>query len=82
MAERKLSRIRVGFIVSLKFDKRATARNRAKRLMREAVRVRINEIKPGYDLIFSLKTGAGLDFKQIEAQIKELLIKVQLLNAS
>ncbi len=42
---------RFGFVFSKKLSKRATVRNRVKRLFREAVRKLLPRIKPGYDLI-------------------------------
>jgi ribonuclease P protein component len=42
---------RVGFVVSKRLG-RAVKRNRIKRQMREAVRLRWAAIKPGFDLVF------------------------------
>jgi ribonuclease P protein component len=55
---------RFSFVVSTKVDKRATQRNRIRRLMSEAVRLRMDEIKPGFDCIFIAKKG--LQQKDIE----------------
>lgn len=81
--ENKITISRFGFIVSTKFNKRATARNRAKRLMREAVRLNLQQIKPGYDFIFSMKGGAPeLEYAGMEREIKEILLKENLLKSA
>lgn len=83
LVENKLPLSRFGFIVSTKFNKRATARNRAKRLMREAVRLNLPQIKPGFDFIFSMKGGAGeLQYPDMEREIRGILIKENLLKSS
>jgi len=48
---------RFAFIVSNKISKRATARNRVKRLLREAVRPMLPTIAPGYDIIVWASAG-------------------------
>lgn len=49
---------RFAFIVSKKVDKRATARNRIKRVLRSCVEENIPKIKGGYDFLFVLKKDA------------------------
>ena len=46
---------RFAFIVSKKIDKRASKRNRFKRLLREAIRLNLTKIKPGYNIILLAK---------------------------
>ncbi len=50
--------IKAGFSVSKRVGK-ATVRNRVKRLLREAVRHRLPEIKPGCDLVFIARPAAS-----------------------
>jgi len=81
--ENRLTLPRFGFIVSTKFNKRATARNRAKRLMREVIRLNLSKIKAGYDFIFSMKGEAPeLEYPGMEREIKEILLKENLLKTS
>jgi ribonuclease P protein component len=58
---------RFAFIVSTKIHKKATKRNRAKRLLREAVRSLLPKIKPGFDGVFLAKK-AIIDNKLIEVK--------------
>jgi ribonuclease P protein component len=46
---------RFGYIVSLKISKKAVVRNKIRRVLKEAVRVR--EIPVGYDCVFLTKPG-------------------------
>lgn len=43
---------RFGFIISSRISKKATIRNRTRRVLREAVRSFLPNLKPGYDVIF------------------------------
>jgi len=73
---------RFGFGASLKFSKKAVERNQAKRWMREAVRARIQEIQPGWHVIFfiSPKTPKGrLSQKLIQEKLEYLLKKAKIL---
>ena len=65
---------RIGFVVSKK-QGGAVERNRIKRRMREAVRLRLPELKDGpYDLIFVARSGLKTtDWPQIQAALAELL---------
>lgn len=73
--------LRFGFVASSKLDKRATQRNRARRLMREAVRKRLSEIEPGYDIILIAKNKikeAGL--AEVSSSLDQVLSKISLLR--
>lgn len=68
-----LNLTRCGFIVSRKLG-RAVARNRIRRQLREAVRVRFGAIRPGWDLVFIARAPIGqADFRQIGAAVESLL---------
>lgn len=65
---------RIGFIVSKKVSKLAVERNRIKRLFREAVRLDMASIKPGYDLVFIILNSAKeKDLTEIKKEIKFIL---------
>ena len=75
--------LKVGFVVSKKFHKRAVKRNRIKRLMREVVRIKIKEnkipdIKKLRSMIFIAKPPAvNLDYNLTERAITQLLERIK-----
>lgn len=72
---------RFGFSVGHRIGK-AVARNRAKRLMREATRLRLSLIAQGWDLVFIARQPIGeADFHQVDRAIEELLRRARLLKA-
>lgn len=46
---------RFGFIISNKVSKKATTRNRIKRQLREIIRLKLKEIRGGYDFLIIAK---------------------------
>ncbi len=76
----RLPHSRFGFSVSRRVAK-ATVRNRVKRVMREAVRLRLPSITSGYDLIFIARAPVvGATFRDVETAIEELLSQAGLLR--
>jgi RNase P protein component len=52
----------------------AVERNRARRLMKEAVRQRLSTIKPGWDLVWIARAGiAGVKLEAVSKAVDELL---------
>lgn len=77
-----LGHSRFGFSVSHWVGK-AVVRNRAKRLMREATRLRQGNIKEGWDLVFIARHPIReADFKQVDQAIEQLLRRAGLLKAA
>lgn len=71
---------RVGFVVSQKISKKAVVRNKIKRRLREIVKVNLNKIKSGYDIIFFTKKGIEKkEFLEIKKIIENLLQKAELI---
>ena len=74
-------RVKIGFIVSTKVDKRAVVRNRLVRQLREVVRELLPNIKTGYSvLIISKKKALDLDFEAIKKQINFAFSKIRIYN--
>src|SRR3989338_10677856 len=62
--------IRIGFVDNTKVHKKATKRNLLKRRMREIIRLNLDKIKPGFDIVLTARTGAWeLEYKTIEENI-------------
>ncbi|MFH0873798.1 MAG: ribonuclease P protein component [Candidatus Komeilibacteria bacterium] len=49
---------RFGFVISTKVDKRAVVRNRIKRRVREIIRLKLDEIKLGFDIVIIMKKAS------------------------
>ncbi len=68
---------RFGFVISTKIDKRATVRNRIKRLLREAVRAKLSRIPEGFDLVFVVRPKiVGQSYEEVRAEVDQVLSKV------
>ncbi len=70
--ENNIENSHFAFSIGLKYSKKAVERNKMKRILREAIRPFIQDIKPGFDGTFFLSSGLNPDKKKItlkEAQI-------------
>lgn len=76
----ELDHSRFGFVVSKRLGK-AVRRNKIKRRMREAVRLRLPDIKPGFDLVFIARQATRrASYADIDRAVEQLLERVDLLN--
>jgi len=73
-----LSFSRFGFVVSQKISKKASVRNKIKRRLREAVKLRIKQLGMETDNLFiALRGIEGRGFKSIDESVEALLKKAK-----
>ncbi|MBE9482833.1 MAG: ribonuclease P protein component [Chloroflexi bacterium] len=73
----RLALTRYGFSVGKRVGK-AVTRNRVKRLLREILR--LIPLKPGWDIIFIVRTGAAnANYTTLKKSVEALLFRAQLL---
>lgn len=72
---RRTNRIesRIGFSITKKFGK-AVQRNRIKRQLREILRLQLQQLKQGYDVIFVVRKEAkGASYHELDGAVHNLL---------
>ncbi|MBU3942712.1 ribonuclease P protein component [Patescibacteria group bacterium] len=75
-----LKSTRFGFIVSKKFSKKAVERNRAKRVLREIIKIKLPRIKTGLDIVILVNPETEIDFEKLQRTIKNLFKKAGLIQ--
>jgi len=80
IAENNFSFSRFGIVVGLKISKRANKRNLIKRRLREAIRLKIKDIKKGFDVVMMVRPEiVGKNFSEIDKALIKLFKKASLL---
>ncbi len=80
VASNNLDISRFGFIVGLKVSKKAVRRNRVKRRIREIIRLRLDKIKKGFDVVIMTKPEiVDKNYKEIERVMNNILMKSKLI---
>ena len=77
------SELKIGFSVGLKFSKKSSQRNKAKRWMREAVRSVIGRVETGHKIIFLVNSQFSyndMSYPLIRDKTENLLMKAKLLK--
>jgi len=83
MAQNGLSDTRVGFIVGMKFSKKAVERNLAKRQLRDILQKSLPRIKRGFDVVVMLRRREGERIypEKLSKNISSVLCKSGLVEA-
>lgn len=73
---------RFAFVVSKRVG-RAVVRNRVRRLLREAVRLHLDDIQPGWDCVWIARPQLSqASFAEVETAVLHLLARAKLLTGS
>lgn len=70
--EKKAGGLKIAIVVPVRLDKRATKRNRAKRLLREAIRLLLPQIKAnGEMVVLATKNIFSTTFQELSKEVGE-----------
>ena len=77
-----LENSRIGIVVSAKVSKKAVERNLFKRRLREALRKKLPDMRPGLDIIIIVLKGftKEISFQSIEQTLEEMLLKAKIIK--
>lgn len=76
-----LEHSRFAVVVGLKVSKKATKRNRAKRQIREILRLNLNKFEKGFDvMIIALPGVLDMKYEKLEKELFEMFKKLKLSN--
>lgn len=72
---------RFGLVIGSKISKKAVFRNRIKRRLEEVIRLRLDQIKPSFDIVILFEPEVvDKNYKQIEEVFIDLMEKAKLTN--
>jgi ribonuclease P protein component len=77
MAKNDLPETRIGFVVGMKFAKKAVERNQAKRMLRDLFQRNLQQIKKGFDVVVMIRKREGEKIRpsKLSANIVSVLQK-------
>jgi ribonuclease P protein component len=74
-----LEQSRFGFVISTKVSKKAVERNRLKRQLREIIRLNLDKVTPGFDVMISVNSKTLKEsYQELENKLLFLLRKAKL----
>lgn len=72
---------RFGILVGVKVSKKAAKRNKVKRRISESIRLSLNQIRPGFDVVVLTKPEIiEKTYQEIDSTIKNIFRKAKLLT--
>lgn len=79
--ENNLEVSRFGIVVGVKISKKATKRNQVKRRLREVIRLKLDKMKKGFDIVIMVKPEiVDKEYQEIDKAVIRLFKKVRLLR--
>ncbi|MEK7519210.1 MAG: ribonuclease P protein component [Patescibacteria group bacterium] len=79
LADNNLQNSRFGFVIGKNVFKKATARNKIKRQLRELIRLRIKKITKGIDGVLVVSPGSK-NFQELEEVLDKVLLRAKILE--
>lgn len=80
LAKNGLKNSRFAVVVGVKVSKSAVKRNRLRRQLREIIRLELDELKPGYDvMVMARPKSLELDYHELKKELDKAFKKVGLI---